>query len=238
MPEDHVSGNQLREIYTHNVRKSVVSEEEFRRHVGAAHTFALLLSAIHVTADPSLFDRYASRVGGPPPMRPGQTELPQDPTARRELIDIMAAALSREDQPAYLGTDDRELFQRMSNIAAGFEVQPTHLEMNLVQAGFEPDSRSITPTKVTPKTVNLAIIGAGMTGIDAAVKASERGFDFEIYDLEAGPGGLWWSQTYPGVAVDTPAVYYSLSWEITPHWIRSCTLGAAKKKKKAPKLDK
>jgi len=57
-----------------------------------------------------------------------------------------------------------------------------------------------------------------MTGLDAAVKAIRRGFEFDIYDKEAGIGGLWWSQTYPGVAVDTPSLYYSLSYELSGNW--------------------
>ena len=38
--------------------------------------------------------------------------------------------------------------------------------------------------------------------------------------MESGIGGLRWTQTYRGVAVDTPSVYYSLSYEMTPDWSR------------------
>ena len=228
MSEQALPGGKFRSRYTHNVPRSVVSAEELRKHVIVAPTYQLLLSAIHVKADPTLLDRYADRVGGPAPLMPipGYVPKTEDPAAREELIELLAESLSREDQPEYLGVTDRALFQRMSDIAAGFPIAETQREMNIVQSGFEPDARSITPTKTPPKSVNIAILGAGMTGLDAAVKASERGFDYEVYDLEGGPGGLWWSQTYPGVAVDTPSVYYSLSWEIEPNWSRSFPLGS------------
>jgi cation diffusion facilitator CzcD-associated flavoprotein CzcO len=92
------------------------------------------------------------------------------------------------------------------------------------QSGFVPDARAIMPTK-RPEEINVAIIGAGMTGIDAAVKAIDRGFTFDLFDKEAGIGGLWWSQTYPGVAVDTPSMQYSLSWDLSPKWSRAYPVG-------------
>jgi hypothetical protein len=36
-------------------------------------------------------------------------------------------------------------------------------------------------------------------------RMADRGFDFEVYEMESGIGGLWWSQTYPGVAGRCPS---------------------------------
>jgi 4-hydroxyacetophenone monooxygenase len=228
MPDQQLAGADVRNQYTHNVPQTHVSAEEFRKHVVVAPTYQLLLSAVHVTGNPSLLDSFQDRVGGPPPLTPLPDYVPkvEDPAARSELIDILAETLSRDDQAPYVGVTDHALFQRMSNLAAGFEVPAGQLEMNIVQCGFGPDGRSVPPTRQLSKSISLAILGAGMTGIDAAVKAKERGFEFDVYDLEGGPGGLWWSQNYPGVAVDTPSVYYSLSWEVEPNWSRSFPLGA------------
>jgi hypothetical protein len=79
----------------------------------------------------------------------------------------------------------------MSDVAAGLPVPENQLAMNLQQGGLEPDRRAVPPTRTPPGTLNLAIIGAGMTGLDAAVKAADRGFDFEVYEMESGAGGLW-----------------------------------------------
>jgi 4-hydroxyacetophenone monooxygenase len=219
----------LRSQFTHNVKKSVVSADDLRTHAAAADTRQLLLVAVHVTADPTLLDRFEGRIGRP--MGLGyfglRSEAVEDPPGvRDELLQLLADALSREDQPEYLRVPDPELFARMTNIATGMNIKTSQIAMNLEQAGFVPDARDIPPTKTPPPTLKLAIIGAGMTGIDAAVKASDRGFEWEIFEMESGLGGLWWSQTYPGVAVDTPSVYYSLSWEITPDWSRLFPIGA------------
>lgn len=215
----------IRDRFTHNVDTSVVAPQDLRRHAVVAETWQLLLSAIHVTGDTTLLDQFAHRLG-PSTMKSSLPifiaadgpEQHEDPNVREELIELLRRSLSRQDQPHYLPATDPETFQRMSNIAFGGPVDQRHLEMNIEQAGFRPDQRAITSTKPPRTDFTVVIIGAGMTGLDAAVKAIDRGFDFQILEKEAGMGGLWWSQTYPGVAVDTPAMYYSLSWEVTPDW--------------------
>ena len=60
-----MSEGSLRSRFTHNVAKSVVGEDELREHLRAADCVYLLLSAVHVTRDASLLDRYAGQVGSP-----------------------------------------------------------------------------------------------------------------------------------------------------------------------------
>jgi 4-hydroxyacetophenone monooxygenase len=226
-----MSEGNLRARFTSNVGKVTVPAEELREHLQAAPSNQLLLAAVHVTRDTSLLDRYEDRVVGNSLMKAMMSSPDQrtdSKEARTDLIELLVQALSQQDQPDYLSVGDLKdqgLLGRMSDVAAGQPVPGTHLAMNLQQCGFEPDQRAVTPTKTPPGTLNLAIIGAGMTGLDAAVKAADRGFDFEVYEMESGTGGLWWSQTYPGVAVDTPSMVYSLSWEVTPNWSRFYPLG-------------
>jgi 4-hydroxyacetophenone monooxygenase len=218
----------LRSHFTHHVPKSVLDEAELRTHLQAADTTQLLLSAVHVTRDLSLLERYAGRIGTPAVFavyaslrRTGasaRSDVVESPEVRTELIDLLCSVLTKEDQPDYLGVEDGDVFSRMADAAVSTHVDDRFIPMCREQAGFVPDQRAVPPTKTPPPTLNLAIIGAGMTGLDAAIKATDRGFEYEIFEKESGTGGLWWSQTYPGVAVDTPAVYYSLSYEITPDW--------------------
>ena len=231
-----MSEGSLRPRFTHNVARSVVREDELRKHLEAADCAYLLLCAVHVTRDASLLDRYGRKVGSPAilqisnefgdPEGPGAGPGQESPEARAELTDLLCSVLTKEEQPDYLGTEDRELLARMADVAADRHFEEKYIPMGLEQAGFVPDQRAIAPTKTPRRTLNLAIIGAGMTGLDAAVKAADRGFEFDVFEMEAGIGGLWWSQTYPGVAVDTPSLYYSLSYEITPDWSKYYPLGA------------
>ena len=217
----------LRSRFTHNVPTSVIVEAELRAHLPAVDPPLLLLCAIHVTGDTSLLDRFADKVGSPRGSILGPVDVVDSTAlqAHAELTDIVCAVLTKRDQDSYLGVTDLAQVARMADVAIGTPMDPKLLPMYLEQSGFLPDQRGIPPTSTPPATLNLAIIGAGMTGLDAAVKAADRGFEYEVFEMETGIGGLWWSQTYPGVAVDTPSIFYSLSYEMTPNWSRYYPVG-------------
>ncbi|PVI08437.1 FAD/NAD(P)-binding domain-containing protein [Periconia macrospinosa] len=66
----------------------------------------------------------------------------------------------------------------------------------------------------------VIIVGAGASGIAMACQLKQQlGFDqFRIFDRQAGIGGTWWINRYPGVACDVPAAFYSFSFAQNPHW--------------------
>ncbi|MFE3189471.1 flavin-containing monooxygenase [Nocardia sp. NPDC059240] len=60
----------------------------------------------------------------------------------------------------------------------------------------------------------VVVIGAGFGGIATGVELRKQGIeDFVLLEKHAGIGGTWWANTYPGIAVDIPAIYYSFSYE-------------------------
>ena len=59
-----MSDGNLRARFTHHVRKTALSAAELRKHLQVAPSNQLLLTAVHVTQDASLLDRYADKVGG------------------------------------------------------------------------------------------------------------------------------------------------------------------------------
>jgi cation diffusion facilitator CzcD-associated flavoprotein CzcO len=63
------------------------------------------------------------------------------------------------------------------------------------------------------------IIGAGMSGLLAAIRLREAGFDdFVVYEKGDGVGGTWRENTYPGIACDVPSHFYSYSFALNPDW--------------------
>ncbi|MDO3650682.1 flavin-containing monooxygenase [Nocardia mangyaensis] len=73
----------------------------------------------------------------------------------------------------------------------------------------------------------VLIVGAGFGGIGAAVELRKAGIeDFLIIDKNDGIGGTWHANTYPGVAVDIPSIYYSFSYEPPKTWTRMFAPGA------------
>lgn len=69
--------------------------------------------------------------------------------------------------------------------------------------------------------VEVAIIGAGFSGIGAAIKLKQTGIDdFVILDERDDVGGVWYVNTYPGIGVDITSFTYSFAFEPNPDWSR------------------
>jgi cation diffusion facilitator CzcD-associated flavoprotein CzcO len=74
---------------------------------------------------------------------------------------------------------------------------------------------------------DVLIIGAGFSGIGAAIKLAKAGFhDFLILEAGDGVGGAWHWNTYPGVAVDIPSFSYQFSFDTRSDWSRIYAPGA------------
>lgn len=68
---------------------------------------------------------------------------------------------------------------------------------------------------------DVIIIGAGFGGIGAGIQVKRLGYEnMVILEREAGLGGTWYVNRYPGLAVDTPATTYSYWFEPNPRWSR------------------
>ncbi|KAL2430463.1 Baeyer-Villiger monooxygenase [Exophiala dermatitidis] len=66
----------------------------------------------------------------------------------------------------------------------------------------------------------VLIIGAGESGIAMGCRLKQvLGFDqFRIFERKSALGGTWYTNQYPGIACDIPAILYSYSFAQNPHW--------------------
>jgi cation diffusion facilitator CzcD-associated flavoprotein CzcO len=72
-----------------------------------------------------------------------------------------------------------------------------------------------------PAEVEVAVLGAGFSGLCAGAKLREAGrTDFVILDQAHEIGGTWRDNRYPGAACDVPSHLYSLSFAPKPDWSR------------------
>ncbi|KAA0114642.1 NAD(P)/FAD-dependent oxidoreductase [Mycolicibacterium sp. P9-22] len=188
-------------------------DEELRDNLRSADPGVLLAVLAQLTGDVAELDRFADKISHipNPPERAGVA----DPDTVEALVERICAALA--DGPADIAVD-REFFARLLPVALGSEVPDEQVDLLLEQGGFQPSQPTLPRTVPIPDTLSVAIIGAGMAGMTAAMAAAESGATFEIFDRNHEVGGTWLTTTYPGIGVDTPAAYYSLSRDVNPDW--------------------
>ena len=74
----------------------------------------------------------------------------------------------------------------------------------------------------TGSHVGVLIIGAGFSGLGAAITLQKDGYtDFLVLERGDNVGGTWRVNTYPGAACDVPSHLYSYSFAPNPTWSRS-----------------
>ncbi|WP_228000300.1 NAD(P)/FAD-dependent oxidoreductase [Mycolicibacterium sp. P1-5] len=192
-----------------------VDTEALREHLLQADPGVLVAVLAQMTGDATVVDRYAAAIEHvpDPPERAGRT----DPATAAALADEIVSAL-RRPRPAGTPADDRELFAALLPVALGADVDDEQVDLLFEQGGFRPSQPTLPRTAPIPTTTTMAIIGAGIAGIAVALAAAEEGVRFQIYDRNSEVGGTWLTTTYPGIGVDTPSAYYSLSREVNPDW--------------------
>jgi cation diffusion facilitator CzcD-associated flavoprotein CzcO len=68
-------------------------------------------------------------------------------------------------------------------------------------------------------TKQILVIGAGYAGLGMGIKLRRAGReDFVIIERRADVGGVWYDNTYPGIACDVPSHFYSFSFVTKPDW--------------------
>ncbi|KWX66321.1 NAD(P)/FAD-dependent oxidoreductase [Mycobacterium sp. NAZ190054] len=197
---------------------------ELRENLRQADAGILVAVLAQLTGDPSVADRYAARITfePDPPEQVGVT----DPQTREELVEAVAAAMGAPRPAGASAPDDITLFGRVAPLALGTEVGDEYLGLLLEQGGFHPSQPVLPRTAALPPGFKVVIVGAGIAGLAAALECADAGIDYEIVDRNDEVGGTWYTTVYPGIGVDTPSAYYSLSRDINGDWTSYYPQGA------------
>ena len=70
------------------------------------------------------------------------------------------------------------------------------------------------------KRLRAIVIGAGMSGILAAIRLKEAGHSVVVLEKTSQIGGTWRDNRYPGLTCDVPAHAYTYSFAPNPDWSR------------------
>ncbi|CCL98306.1 uncharacterized protein FIBRA_00300 [Fibroporia radiculosa] len=68
------------------------------------------------------------------------------------------------------------------------------------------------------RPIRVVVIGAGFSGIIAGIRHKIPNINLTIYDKNAGIGGTWFTNKYPGLACDIPSHCYQLTFEVNTNW--------------------
>jgi len=193
---------------------------DLRGALEAADPATLLLSLVQLTGERHWLDDARPFIRGPMSY---QEFMPAE--LRAKLRDRLAAVLTemaqtgRSDHPP----PDDALLSVMMALAAGEAVSDDYIAMmreDLTQDDLA--SRRLTwrkpPDPAALGETEVAIIGAGMSGLYAAIQLREAGLPFVIIEKNAAVGGTWYENVYPGCGVDTPNHFYSYAFEPNHGW--------------------
>jgi 4-hydroxyacetophenone monooxygenase len=114
------------------------------------------------------------------------------------------------------GPSDR--LQRSLGLCAGEDIRDSEFEMWLETLALDPWARGHTwseqPLAEKLKGFSVAVIGAGMGGLNVAVQLKHSGIPFTVLEKNSEVGGTWFENRYPGARVDSPSRTYTHTYGV------------------------
>ncbi len=185
------------------------------RALAEAHLPALLMALIHMTGDTGwlspewrasytpMADATNTRAGG------------YTPAMAAELRARAKAAIEAHMEGAALAPiPSPDVIARMMNSVAGADIPQRYIPFLMEQLGLSGEDTSLPlDTAKTRSHMRVLIVGAGMSGLLAAIRLKQAGVDFTVIEKNADVGGTWLENVYPGCRVDVPSHLYAYSFE-------------------------
>jgi 4-hydroxyacetophenone monooxygenase len=198
-----------------NVKPITDRDDVIRRALEEAHIPSLMLALVHLTNDESI-------IAGDIQLDPNFFGDPQCGISPEQQARVRALAFDtltayRDGKRTLPPTPDRARILRMmqflvGNAATGEYVDFLESELALDgRDGYAPEPFEGIPV-ARRKDFHVVVVGAGMSGLLAAIRLKEAGVPFTVIEKNANVGGTWYENTYPGCRVDSPNHTYSYSF--------------------------
>jgi 4-hydroxyacetophenone monooxygenase len=179
----------------------------------------LMLSLVHMSGDPSLIRGELRPAGLFLNEVQGYMSEEDKAAVRKIALEVIADYRDRGcPEPEPIGP---ELLPEMMQWLVCEPVPDEYVPMLLEE--MELDGRDARATREIEQSGRadfpVVVIGCGESGLLAGIRLKEAGIPFTIVEKNAGEGGTWWQNTYPGARVDVGNHFYCYSFEPTDQWM-------------------
>ncbi len=192
-----------------------------RKALEDAHLPSLIAALVHITGDASpirgdikpLYDFFGDGQGS---LTPEQCERTKT-QASAALKAFAAGGSKMPPQPS------GDVIRELMDFVAGAKIPEHYVPFLMEELALTSDDAkagdwgNAIPT-AAKKDFRVLVIGAGMSGVLAAIRLKQAGIPFTIVDKNSDVGGTWFENTYPGCRVDNPNHLYSYSFEPNYDW--------------------
>ena len=191
------------------------------RALESASIPTLLVALVHVTGDPSwLRGEVRPRAAI---MGEVQGFLPEEEQARVRRQALEALRAYRDGGCKLPPPPSPETIREMMSFMVGEHVPEEYVPMMLEEMELDgEDVRGLHWEKALPAEVrgrtHVLVIGAGMSGLLAAIRLAEAGIPYTVIEKNPAVGGTWYENRYPGCRVDIANHFYCYSFEPNHEW--------------------
>ncbi|HEY4377141.1 MAG TPA: NAD(P)/FAD-dependent oxidoreductase [Acidimicrobiales bacterium] len=181
----------------------------------------LMVSMVHLTGDPSWIRGEVKPLGIYLNEVQGFMSPDDQAAIRARALDAIAAY--RDGGCVLPPPPGPELVKEMMNFLIAAEVPHEYLpmvleELELDDVDARQDRGHAGIGDRAPAGFSVVVIGAGMSGLLAGIRLAQAGIDFTIVEKNAGVGGTWFENRYPGARVDVGNHFYSYSFAPDDEW--------------------
>jgi 4-hydroxyacetophenone monooxygenase len=115
-------------------------------------------------------------------------------------------------RPPVLANPTDDLLVEMMSVSLGEKVPTDYAPMIRNDLFVAPTLDELHTGIPVPPGFSALIIGAGISGLCAAIELAEAGIPYTIVERREELGGVWFDNRYPGAACDVPSHLYSFSF--------------------------
>jgi 4-hydroxyacetophenone monooxygenase len=179
----------------------------------------LLLACVHMSGDPGIIRGRLRPAGLFLNEVQGYMTEEDKAEARALALDVIRDYRDRgcpEPEPV-----SAELLHEMMTWLVCEDVPEEYVPMLMEEMELDGrDARRVEPVgdPADRAAFPVVVIGCGQSGLLAGIRLQEAGIPFTIVEKNAGVGGTWWENSYPGARVDVGNHFYCYSFEPSDHW--------------------